>query len=139
MKLKNLNGRDCNQSLSKYLIDWDGKSGSKIQFATKQFLKIYWKSHIVVEEFRIPGSLLRCDFINFTKRIAVEVDGSQHDEFNPFFHNNSRFNYLKSMRRDHKKYEWYDMMNLRTIQIKEKEVKELSRQFLIDKFQIDIV
>ncbi len=40
----------------KYLIDWEQKSRSKIQFNTIQFLKPYWNSHVVFEEFPVAGN-----------------------------------------------------------------------------------
>jgi len=46
---------------------------------------------------------MKVDMINMTKRIAVEVQGAQHESFNKFFHGNSRANYLKSIKRDYHK------------------------------------
>lgn len=139
MTLLNIRGRERSKNVNRYLVKWDGKSRSKLQFKVKQFFKFYWKNHIVYEEFPVYGSLMKVDFINATKRIAVEVDGDQHDEFNEFFHNNSRTVYLKSMRRDQKKLEWLELNKFKVIQIKEKEVDLLSREFFKEKFSIDIV
>ena len=74
MRFKTLTGRTRSvANAKKYLISWNGKSRSKIQFATKQFLQKYWKHHIVFEEFPVAGTKLTLDFYNATKKIAVEV------------------------------------------------------------------
>ena len=84
MRLYNIRGKLQSKSVTKYLVDWDKKSRSKLQFNTKQFFKQYWENHIVYEEFPVYGSRMKVDFINATKKIAVEVNGQQHDEFNKF-------------------------------------------------------
>ena len=78
MKLYNLTGRLINKNVSQFLIDWEKKSRSNIQFEVKQFLKPFWKNHICYEEFPVFGSRMKVDFINFTKKIAIEVNGEQH-------------------------------------------------------------
>ena len=53
MRLYDINKRLRNKSVAKYSIDWDKKSRSKIQFKVNKFLKTYWKSHVVFEEFPV--------------------------------------------------------------------------------------
>ena len=135
MRLFDIKGRLVNKNTSSYLIDWDKKSRSIIQFKTKQFLKTFWRNHIVFEEFPVFGSLLKVDIFNATLKIAIEVDGKQHNEFNKFFHNNSPAKYLASIKNDIKKANWLEKNNYKLIQINEDEVKLLSKQFFIDKFK----
>ena len=59
----------------KYLIKWDEPSGSKRQFEVKQFLKKYWQSDFVFEEFPIVGTRMSFDFYNASQNIAIEVQG----------------------------------------------------------------
>jgi hypothetical protein len=139
MRLKNLKGKLVSKNVAPYRIDWDGKSRSKIQFSVKQFLKKYWKNHIVYEEFPVYGSLMKVDILNATKMIAVEVNGDQHGEFNEFFHNNSRNKYQASIIRDFKKLEWLESNNFQVIEINEDEVEDVSLDFIKKKFGIDIV
>ena len=74
MRFKTLTGRTRTiPKAKKYLINWSGKSKSKIQRRTKQFLKEYWKHHIVFEEFPVAGTRLTLDFYNANKKIAVEI------------------------------------------------------------------
>jgi len=138
VKLYNVYGKLVNKNVSSYLIDWDGKSRSKVQFNTKQFLKSYWKNHIVYEEFPVFGSRLKVDIVNATLRIAVEVHGKQHSAFNKFFHNDSRLNYLKSIKRDVAKEKWLSDNNFQLIEIYEDEVKDLSQTFFKEKFNLTL-
>ena len=136
MRLYNVYGKLQSRKVSKYLIDWNTKSKSNIQFKTKQFLKPYWQNHIVYEEFPVYGTRLKVDFINATKKIAVEVNGTQHSKFNKFFHNNSRANYLESIKRDVKKAQWLEKNNINLIEIDEKEAYKLSKEFFKENFDL---
>ena len=136
MKLYNLYGKAVSKNVSNYLIDWDKASRSKIQFKTKQFLKKYWKNHIVYEEFPVYGSLLKVDLMNATRKIAVEVHGPQHSAFNKFFHNESRLNYLKSIKRDVAKENWLTLNKFILVEVYHDQVDELSEKFFKEKYNI---
>ena len=138
MRLISITGRAVNRNVNKYLIDWDKKSRSKIQFKTKQFLKEYWENHIVYEEFPVYGTRLKVDILNATKKIAVEVNGSQHSSFNKFFHGNSRQKFLQSIKRDCKKLDWLEVNGFEVIEIEENEVPKLSYQLIEAKCGIKI-
>ena len=136
MRLFDVNGRLVNKSVNKYLIKWDGKSRSNVQFLTKQFLKQFWRSQIVYEEFPCYGSLLKVDILNATLKIAIEVHGKQHESFNSFFHNGNPSNYLRCIKNDFKKLQWLEKNNFKVVEIMEDEVKNLSRSFFREKFDI---
>jgi hypothetical protein len=138
MKLFNVYGKVVSKNVSQYLIDWETASRSKVQFNTKQFLKQYWKNHIVYEEFPVFGSRLKVDIVNATLRIAVEVHGKQHSAYNKFFHGDSRLNYLKSIKRDVAKEKWLSLNKFQLVEIYEDEVKNLTEQFFVDKFNIKL-
>jgi len=138
VRLYDINGRLKKKAVSQYLIDWDGKSRSKIQFNTKQFLKPYWRTSIVYEEFPVYGSLMKVDILNVSRKIAVEVNGKQHDKFNKFFHANSRVKFLESIKRDVVKREWLEKNGFLVIEIEEDEVKDLNEEFFIKKFNITL-
>lgn len=88
-----------NVSANKYFIDWRKDAPSKLSQEIKDFLFIHCRNYVWYEEFRLPGTLLRVDFLCPTKKIGIECDGSQHNNFNKFFHGN-RMGYLASLRRD---------------------------------------
>lgn len=139
MRLLNINGKLINKSVSKYIIDWDKKSRSNIQFETKQFLKKYWSAQIVYEEFPVYGSRMKVDFLNATKKIAIEVQGSQHESFNKFFHDNSRLKYLGSIKRDYAKSKWLESNGFTLLEVYEKEIKNLSLDYFQKTFGISIL
>ena len=138
MRLYNVYGKLQSRKVSKYIIDWGAKSKSNIQFKTKQFLKPYWQNHIVYEEFPVYGTRLKVDFINATKKIAIEVNGTQHSKFNKFFHGNSRAKYLESIKRDVKKKEWLELNNFKIIEIEQNEVKSLTKKWFEKEFDVTL-
>tara|TARA_Y100001973_G_C5171860_1_gene319562 strand:+ start:297 stop:713 length:417 start_codon:yes stop_codon:yes gene_type:complete len=138
MRLFNINGRLQKKSVSKYLINWNKKSRSKVQFKTKKFLEPFWKGQIVYEEFPVYGSRMTVDILNATKKLAVEVQGKQHGEFNKFFHNNSRLKYLEGIKRDIKKADWLEKNGFILLEIEEDEVDSLSLEFFLEKFGMSI-
>ena len=131
-------GKEISKNCEKYRIKWDKKSASKIQTAVKNFLRQFWEKHIVYEEFPQFQTQNRVDFLNATKKIAIEVDGNQHDEYVPFFHNNSPENYLNSLERDSLKRQWLELNGYTVIQIKQNEVKNLTNDWIFEKFGINL-
>jgi hypothetical protein len=139
MRLLNVNGTLVNKNVRKYLINWEGKSRSKLQYKFKQFFYPYWKNHIVYEEFPVYGSMLKVDLLNATKKIAVEIQGDQHESFNKFFHDNSRLKYLQSIKRDVKKEKWLEINEFKFLQLYETDLKILSPQYIEEKCNILII
>lgn len=131
MRFKTLTGREKYQNINKYLIKWDGKSLSKFQFEVKQFLFPYWRYEICYEELPVYGTKLRIDYYNSNRKIAIEVNGSQHTSYNKFFHNNNRLNYFKQIQRDCKKEKWCEINGIKLIQIYPEDLP-LSKKFFKD-------
>ncbi len=118
MRFKTLTGATrAVKKAKKFLIDWDGKSRSKIQYNAKQFLKKYWNNHIVFEEFPVAGTKLSLDFYNANKKIAVEVQGKQHTKYVPFFHGKNKINYINQLKRDRDKLMFCELNNIQLIEI----------------------
>ena len=138
MRLFDINGRLVNRNVSNYIINWDKKSRSNVQFLTKQFLRPFWQSQIVYEEFPCFGTLLKVDILNATLKIAVEVHGKQHESFNSFFHNGNPANYLKGIKNDFKKIKWLEKNNFKLIEIMEDEVPKLDKEFFLNKFDLKL-
>ena len=137
MRLKNIHGKLVYKNVKSKLIDWQGKSRSKIQRNVKLFLKDYWKNCIVYEEFPVYGSRMTVDIFNATKKIAVEVQGKQHDEFNKFFHKN-KLNYLYSIERDFNKKKWLEDNDIQLVEVLENEVKGLKESFFYKRYGIKL-
>lgn len=132
-----IRGKLVKKNVSPYLIKWDGESKSKIQFRVKQFLKPFWYPHICYEEFPVYGTLLKVDILNATLRVAVEVQGPQHNEFH-YFHNKQPHNYLLSVKNDVTKYEWLEKNGFKVIEINYDEIDVLTRQFFQEKFGLSL-
>ena len=138
MRLYDVNGRLVTKNVARFSIKWDGKCRSNIQFLVKQFLKQYWRPHIVYEEFPCYGSLLKVDILNASMKIAVEVNGNQHETFNPFFHKGNPANYLLGFKNDEKKRKWLERNGFAIVEISESEAPNITRAFFKDKFDITL-
>ena len=137
MKFKNIFGKEINKTINRFLIDWDKPCKSKVQFNVKKFFEHCWSTHVVVEEFPVFGTRMKCDLINFTKKIAVETHGLQHDKFVKHFHK-TKTGFKNSVKRDLQKYQWLEMNGFRIIEIFENELINLSPEWIKEKFDIEI-
>lgn len=137
MILLNVKGKPVSKNVSRYAIKWDGKSKSQVQFKVKQFLKPYWAGLMVYEEFPVFGSLKKVDIYNATLRIAIEVNGPQHNEFH-WFHNNNPLAYVDAVKRDMEKLDWLKINNILLAEIDWKEVDQLSVAFFKEKLGIKL-
>ena len=136
MRLYNVYGKLQSKQVTRFLVNWDKPCRSKVQFKTKQFLKKFWENQVVYEEFPVYGTKMKVDILNATKKIAVEVQGNQHVSFNKFFHNNSRLKYLESIKRDAQKAQWLEKNGYTLVEIHEKEVESLNKEFFLNNFNI---
>lgn len=117
MNFKTLTG--SNRSIPRvknYLIDWKGKSRSKLQKSVKTFLQPYWNTFIVFEEFPMAGTKMTFDFYNANKKVVVEVQGQQHTKFTPFFHQR-RSNFASQIRRDEQKSQFCELNHITLVEI----------------------
>jgi hypothetical protein len=129
VKFSKLNNPEkiVNISVSKYLVDWDRKV-SKPQLATKLFLRQYWETSTILEEFIIPGSRLRVDLINLTTKVFLEVSpNSTHKKFNPFMHG-SRIGFLGTIKRDEQKRVWAEQNGFHYVELTDLNLKNLSKE-----------
>lgn len=138
MKFSKLNSPKvfANVAIAKYLTDWD-RSVSKPQKRVKDFLRPYWAACIVLEEFRIPGSLLRVDLMNVSRKIAVEVSPDSTHSFNKFFHKN-RPTFGLAVGRELQKSEWLEREGYQVIHIFEADFALLSKNWVLNKYGITL-
>jgi hypothetical protein len=138
MKIKNLRGKLVNVNPQKYLINWDGRNVSGPQQKFKNFIRPFWKNHIVLEEFRIPNCLLRIDIISLSQKIVCEISPeSTHAKFNKFMHG-SRAGYLKRIKADLDKQEWAESNGFKFIEVVDEDLldENLNKAYYEDKFGI---
>ena len=138
MKLTKLHGdKLVNYNIKSYLINWSRKV-SIPQFKVKCFLKKHWERDVCCEEFRILGSLLRLDLINFTKKLIIEVSPrALHVDYNKFMHG-GRGGYLKKLQSDAKKLEWSEKNGFLFIELYDENINNLSIKMFQDEFSIDL-
>lgn len=136
MLLTKLKGGKINV-VSKSKIDWEKKI-SIPQLVVKQFLFPFWKNDQVVEEFMIPGSKLRLDLFNFTKKIAIEVspDG-YHLGYNNWLHK-SRINYADKVKKDEEKRNWCEINKIELIELHDEDIDILSKENILEKYNISL-
>ena len=78
-------------------ITWDLRKGawpmkskaacrSKIQYAIGQMILAKYPLDPILEDITIPDTRLSLDFYLPQRKIAFEIQGEQHTEMNPFFH-----------------------------------------------------
>ena len=128
-----------NVNVAAYLIDWEPKREvSKPQAAVKAFLRPYWKSHVVLEEFRIPGTRMRIDLINLTRRLAVEISPSGSHAWNPFFHNNDRSKFGRAIARDLSKGDWCCQNGFKLIELGDEELESLTVKMFLEKYEVTL-
>ena len=137
MRLYTLNGKTpIYKNVNKYLIDWEGESRSNLQKRVKDFFFNYWKNNIVYEEFPVYGTRMRVDLLNATTKTAIEVNGDQHIKFNKFFHQGSRTQFLKSIKRDLNKAKWLKKNDFSLMELYSEDVDALSEAYLEKHFSI---
>tara|TARA_R110002020_G_scaffold115103_4_gene264759 strand:- start:82 stop:492 length:411 start_codon:yes stop_codon:yes gene_type:complete len=134
MEFKTINGQVKRvKNIKKRIIDWEAPSRSKRQREVKKFLKKYWQSHVVFEEFPVAGTRLSIDIYNANKKIAIEVQGAQHTKYNSFFHGGHKNNYLEQLKRDEMKFKFCELNDIQLIEIYDKDVLGVS---LFKKFDV---
>ena len=119
------------KNLKKRIINWEASSRSKRQKAVKDFLKDYWFNHVTFEEYPVVGTRLSLDFYNANKRVAVEVQGSQHTKYNKVFHGGHKSNYLEQLKRDQIKAEFCEVNDIILVEIYDSDIinKSLFKKF----------
>lgn len=132
MKILNISHKEVSINPERYIIDWD-KVVSAPQKIVSDFLYRFWGKDIVLQEFRIPNSLLRIDLFNVTKKVIVEVSPDEvHGEYNLFFHKN-RLGFLKNLKADIKKMNWAERNGFKFVEMNSFDIKNLSVDLLIKK------
>ena len=122
-----MNGKLVWRSDSKYRINWSKRAPSKNAQLTKEFIHRYFPCDIWFEEYVLPGGRLRVDFLNATRKFAIEQNGKFHSEYTPFFHKN-RIGYADSFKRDLAKAKFLEANNYQVVDIEDEDFP-LTTQF----------
>lgn len=122
MKVKGTDGKTYSWSLGQYVGN-QNNNASYLHEKMREFLEENFPAMQILEEVYIPSEKLYIDFFLPLKRIAIEAQGCQHDEYTPFFHGN-KSGYQKSLGRDVKKKEFCRINNITLIYVYEDEDEE---------------
>ena len=130
------NNREISFNIFRYRIDPARKAPSKGSQYVKEFLLQVSPNDVWTEELRIPRTKLRVDFVNFTKKYAIEFNGGcHHESYVKHFHKN-RIGFLKALRRDASKAIHLERNNIQLIEIYDDDLDYLTRDWFQKKFDI---
>ena len=93
-----------------------GEGRGKFQSIVGETLAEMFPGYYVLEEFPCVGDGLHLDFFLPTKRLAVEVQGSQHYKFTPFFHKDKAA-FIRQQSNDKRKALWCELNEIRLVKI----------------------
>lgn len=130
MKVKSVNNPGSIITWDLRESSWPMKSSascrSKIQFEIGQIIKKRYPLDPILEDITIPETRLSLDFYIPHRKIAVEVQGEQHDEMNPYFHkSNADFENQKA--RDEIKKFFCELNGIRLIELRNS--KDAAKRF----------
>lgn len=137
MKQKTITGRVKEMPTAPYIVDWDGEQGSQFSADILDFLYPYWKHDVVLAEWGVPGTRMRYDYVNLSRRVICECDGLQHDQFSEHWHKGSRTNYLAQIKRDLLKEKVAEINGFKLIRIKPSDLP-LTKEFFKRQFDIEL-
>jgi very-short-patch-repair endonuclease len=131
LKVTGINGKEYVWNLTGYnVFNDDKRKRSKYHVKARNLLKEIYNSYRILEEVKLPGStelhrksVLYLDFYIPSIKVAIEVHGEQHYEYNPFFHK-SKADFLKSKARDEDKIRWCEINDIRVITLKYSESED---------------
>ncbi len=106
-----------------------GEGRGKFQSEVGEIIAEMFPGYYVLEEFPCFGDNLHLDFFLFAKRLAVEVQGSQHHKFNPFFHKDKAA-FVRQKSNDKRKALWCEINKIRLVKIDWGESEENIRKAL---------
>lgn len=125
MKVKGLDSRWYNLDLSSCKMNKD-RPCSSLHLRARRVLAQLFPLDRIYEEVTLPGcpTTLYADFLVPLRRLVVEVQGRQHEEFVPHFHHQDRLNFLRGQSRDRRKREFCELNGITLIALSHEETDE---------------
>src|SRR4051812_11083397 len=130
MKMVDLNGKESNWNLGKY-VGKKSTNASGPHKKARELLRETWPSISILEEVVICDQM-RLDFFIPMLKLAIEVQGDFHNQHTPFFHGNDKRGFYKAKGRDRNKALFCELNYIRLIYFEEKETDEEWKKKLVD-------
>ncbi len=123
MRMFDIDGNSVSANVKESRFPMKSVSRSSLQGETGKALRVQFPFDIILEDFTIPGCKLSVDFFLPKRKIVVEVQGGQHDQFTPFFHGDKSTStaYMDQNIRDTKKQNWAEMNGFDFVEIRTEE------------------
>lgn len=106
-----------------------GEGRGKYQSLVGEIINELFPGYHILEEFPCVGEGLHLDFFVPKRRLAVEVHGSQHFQFNSFFHSDKAA-FARQQANDRRKRTWCELNDIRLVEIRWGESEENVRKAL---------
>jgi|TARA_E500000178_G_C16434967_1_gene493270 hypothetical protein len=131
MKVTGINGKEYTWNLNGYSVAAnDQRKRSKFHLRARELLKEMYHSYRILEEVKLPGStlshrkgVLYLDFLIPQIKLAIEVHGQQHYEFNKFFHKN-KADFALAQSKDDDKIKWCELNKVDLVILKYSDTDE---------------
>lgn len=121
MKVVDLSGRQHTWSLKGYQVEsGDTRPRSSGHLACRALLKKLFPLDVILEEIPCPGENLFLDFFLPARKIAIEIQGRQHDNFVPFFQK-TKPKFYQSQQRDRRKAEFCKLNGIKLVALPDSE------------------
>jgi|JI10StandDraft_1071094.scaffolds.fasta_scaffold10620_2 hypothetical protein len=128
MKYKGLDGKEYLLRLKKN----NGKFKSSYHKKAYELFKSIYPLYTIYEETKLCGTKndLYVDIFCPSLQLMIEVQGAQHETFNPFFHQNIA-GFAKSKGRDNEKRQWCEANGITLIELVHNESEEQWKQKIL--------
>jgi hypothetical protein len=134
MQIKTLDGYVQNWQLTGHCSHAKIENKSSLHLNAREILKEKFPTIQILEEIPIPVRRSESYFLDFyipMLKLAIEVHGEQHYQFNSFYHN-SKLDFIRSQKRDREKKEWCLANNISFIELPYNENKEQWKQRILN-------
>ena len=128
MKILGLDGKEHKWTLES--AKREDNTRSKLHLRARDVIKSIFTYDKIYEEVTLPGSrkstrlsLLYADFYLPLRKLIVEVNGSQHDNYTHFFHKD-KLTFFKAKARDIDKKNWCELNSITIVYLNHDETDE---------------
>jgi len=118
MKIYNLDGKVIKWKLEGYSLGHvPTPLCSKGHLKVREILLELFPTEPILEELLIPELNLKLDFFVPRRKLAIEIDGQQHDKHVPFFHKTKQ-DFLHAKTNDKLKNDWCEINEIKLVRLK---------------------